>query len=96
MLKLPRSCQFLERSFTNMGTASSDCLSRQSRVLHSSLFNPGGCTQKNEEPTQCPFRTAKVVIGIPPESWLHERLISGFGVMGLPDCLRCGGLRFRV
>jgi hypothetical protein len=23
-------------------------------------------------PTQCPFRTSKVVIGIPPEAWLHE------------------------
>jgi hypothetical protein len=23
-------------------------------------------------PTQCPFLTAKVVIGIPPEAWLHE------------------------
>src|SRR4051812_24306154 len=33
-----------------MGTASSDCLSWQIRVIHSSLFNPGGCTQKNEEP----------------------------------------------
>jgi hypothetical protein len=33
-----------------MGTASSDCLSRQIRVLHSSLFNLSECTQKNEEP----------------------------------------------
>src|SRR4051794_13958551 len=43
-----------------MGTASSDCLSQQIRVLHSSLFNLSECTQKNEEPkkllTQVPVR----------------------------------------
>jgi hypothetical protein len=33
-----------------MGTASSDCLSRQFRVLHPHSLNPSGCTQKNEEP----------------------------------------------
>jgi hypothetical protein len=33
-----------------MGTASSDCLSRQFRVLHPQSLNRSVCTQKNEEP----------------------------------------------
>src|SRR4051812_26563853 len=33
-----------------MGTASSDCLSRQIRVLHPHPLTPSGCTQKYEEP----------------------------------------------
>jgi len=37
-----------------MGTASSDCLSQQILVFDLSLFNPSGCTQKNEEPSSAP------------------------------------------
>src|SRR4051794_41949495 len=39
-----------------MGTASSDCLSRQIRVLHPKSLNLSGCTQKNEEPSPVPSR----------------------------------------
>src|SRR4051794_27323501 len=52
-----------------MGTASSDCLSQQILVFDLSLFNPSGCTQKNEEPNIASntLTCFSARLGLPPQ-----------------------------
>jgi hypothetical protein len=56
-----------------MGTASSDCLSRQIRVLHPKSLNLSGCTQKNEEPN--PWLGLAAVISGYAFAWISHMLI---------------------
>src|SRR4051794_30813004 len=73
-----------------MGTASSDCLSRQIRVLHLKSLNLSGCTQKNEEPQLGPeAQQQSALVGgtqqmLATASAQIAGVVKEFGIMDFP------------